>query len=356
MASNVPRKGALGYNVKELWEAGIGSVPTTFVQSASAQQAFTPHDDETHAADSIPVIDLSGLQEGDPTRRAATLAAIASACQEWGFFQVVNYGMSPALVKKMHKLGREFFDLSTEEKEVLAKDPKNPVGNGYGRQFLSSTNSTEDWQDVFFHYLLPLTHKHIDSWPNKPIAYRETMEEYGEGVLKLTDMLLDVFGELLGLKTGYLQETFGDTMLNARLNFYAACPEPSRVLGLRAHSDPNVMTVLVQDHVGGLQVKKGQHWVNVTPIDGALVVNLADQIQIVSNGKFQSVEHRVVTNQGDARLSIAMFRHASGDANIGPAPELVDALHPALYPTTNYTTYRASFHRKGHNGKVLPAQ
>lgn len=78
--------------------------------------------------------------------------------------------------------------------------------------------------------------------------------------------------------------------------------------------------------------------------------------QIVSNGKFQSVEHRVVTNQGDARLSIAMFRHASGDANIGPAPELVDALHPALYPTTNYTTYRASFHRKGHNGKVLPAQ
>lgn len=50
------------------------------------------------------------------------------------------------------------------------------------------------------------------------------MEEYGAEVLKLTDRLLDVFGELLGLKTGYLQESFGDTMLNVRLNFYAACP------------------------------------------------------------------------------------------------------------------------------------
>jgi len=75
----------------------------------------------------------------------------------------------------------------------------------------------------------------------------------------------------------------------------------------------------------------------------------------VSNGKFQSVEHRVVTNQDSSRLSIAMFRHPSGDANIGPALELVDALHPALYPTTNYATYRASFHHKGQNGKVLLA-
>jgi len=76
----------------------------------------------------------------------------------------------------------------------------------------------------------------------------------------------------------------------------------------------------------------------------------------VSNGKFQSVEHRVVVNQDVARLSIAMFRHPSGDANIGPIAELVDVLHPALYPTIDYATYRASFHYKGQNGKVLPTQ
>lgn len=112
------------------------------------------------------------------------------------------------------------------------------------------------------------------------------MEEYGDQVLKLTDRLLNIFGELLGLKPGYLQEHFGDTMLNVRLNFYAACPEPKRVLGLRAHSDPNVMTILVQDQVGGLQVKKGDEWVNVTPTPGALVVNLGDQMQVKTNTEF----------------------------------------------------------------------
>lgn len=119
------------------------------------------------------------------------------------------------------------------------------------------------------------------------------MEEYGAEVLKLTDRLLDVFGELLGLKTGYLQESFGDTMLNVRLNFYAACPEPKRVLGLRAHSDPNVISVLIQDQVGGLQVKKGNQWVNVTPIPGALVVNLGDSIQVIQLTTTLLILHRL---------------------------------------------------------------
>jgi hypothetical protein len=74
----------------------------------------------------------------------------------------------------MHKLALEFFDLPQEEKEALARDPKNPISNGYGRQFLTSVNSTEDWQDIFFHYLLPLSIKQKDSWPLKPAAYRYT--------------------------------------------------------------------------------------------------------------------------------------------------------------------------------------
>ena len=82
----LPRMGVMGYNVKELSDGGIASVPTKFVQTSSAQEAFIPHN-RTHEG-AIPVIDLSGLQ-GDQPRRDATLAAIASACEEWGFFQVI---------------------------------------------------------------------------------------------------------------------------------------------------------------------------------------------------------------------------------------------------------------------------
>lgn len=89
---NLPRMGKLGYNVKDLSESGITSVPAKFVQSATAQEAFTPYNESPKAT--IPIIDLAGLQ--DESRRGATLAAIASACQEWGFFQVT---MTPLTIR-----------------------------------------------------------------------------------------------------------------------------------------------------------------------------------------------------------------------------------------------------------------
>jgi 2'-deoxymugineic-acid 2'-dioxygenase/mugineic-acid 3-dioxygenase len=76
-------------------------------------------------------------------------------------------------------------------------------------------------------------------------------------------------------------------------------------------------------------------------------------LKVVSNGRFQSVEHRVVTNTSAARLSVTTFLHPDADVMLGPALDLVDASHPPLYPTTKYSDYRRAFHRKGLNGKVL---
>jgi isopenicillin N synthase-like dioxygenase len=76
----------------------------------------------------------------------------------------------------------------------------------------------------------------------------------------------------------------------------------------------------------------------------------------VSNARFQSVEHRAVTNQGSARLSMTLFRHPSLDVVIGPAPELVDENHPAQYPAMNYGAYRAAFHNKATFGKHLDTE
>jgi isopenicillin N synthase-like dioxygenase len=109
---------------------------------------------------------------------------------------------------------------------------------------------------------------------------REVMERYEEEVFQLTERLLDLFCEILGLKAGYLSDVFGEPMMMVRQNFYPPCPRPELVLGLRPHSDPNVMTLLFQDKVAGLQVKNGGRWVSVNPVAGALVVNLGDQMQV----------------------------------------------------------------------------
>lgn len=108
------------------------------------------------------------------------------------------------------------------------------------------------------------------------------MERYEEEVFQLTERLLDLFCEILGLKAGYLRDVFGEAMTNVRQNFYPPCPRPELVMGLRPHSDPNVMTLLFQGKVAGLQVNNGGRWVSVNPVTGALVVNLGDQMQVSS--------------------------------------------------------------------------
>jgi isopenicillin N synthase-like dioxygenase len=91
--------------------------------------------------------------------------------------------------------------------------------------------------------------------------------------------MLEIFSTLLGLWK-YLEERFGNPIINTRTNFYPPCPQPHLVLGLAAHSDPNSMTLLFQDDTGGLQVKKGNHWVGVAPLPNALIINVGDEIQV----------------------------------------------------------------------------
>jgi isopenicillin N synthase-like dioxygenase len=87
----------------------------------------------------------------------------------------------------------------------------------------------------------------------------------------------------LGLDPTRLQDAFGGTDVGAclRVNFYPKCPQPELTLGLSSHSDPGGMTVLlVDDHVKGLQVKKGLEWVTVDPVRDAFIINVGDQIQV----------------------------------------------------------------------------
>ncbi|RWR75066.1 2-oxoglutarate-dependent dioxygenase [Cinnamomum micranthum f. kanehirae] len=120
------------------------------------------------------------------------------------------------------------------------------------------------------------------------------------------------------------------TCLESRLlvaHYYPYCPQPDLTLGIGSHMDPGVLTVVLQDQVGGLQVKHGEEWVEVKPIHGAIVVNIGDLLQMMSNDEYKSVEHRVLANPfREPRISIGVFFNPSkrGDADyFGPVPELL---------------------------------
>ncbi|KAJ4772154.1 2-oxoglutarate (2OG) and Fe(II)-dependent oxygenase superfamily protein [Rhynchospora pubera] len=328
----------------------ITEIPSKYIKPPIDRPSLDSfHNSETDLY--IPVIDISPLINGSD-RTDEAMHAISHACKEWGFFQVVNHGVAPDLVQKLRAAWREFFYSPMEAKKAYANDPK--TYEGYGSRVGVDKEAILDWGDYFFLYLLPESTKNLNKWPELPPNLREITEEYGEKVMKLSKMLIKAISTSLGLDENYMLRAFGGDNIagTLRVNYYPKCPQPELTLGLSPHSDPGLITVLLADeHVKGCQVKKGDLWVDIKPKTGAFIVNIADQIQVLTNAIYKSVEHRVLANAESERFSFAFFCNPKGDMAIGSAPELVSPLSKPLYEPITFNEYRLYVRNKGPLGK-----
>ncbi|CAL4922169.1 unnamed protein product [Urochloa decumbens] len=297
----------------------------------------------------IPVVDLS-MPDAD-----ATSQAVAAACREWGFFQAVNHGVRPELLRGARAAWRGFFRQPAEVRERYANSPA--TYEGYGSRLGTAKGGPLDWGDYYFLHVLPASLKSHDKWPSLPASLRETTEEYSEEVVQLGRRVMRLLSSGLGLEAGRLQAAFGGVGGEGacmRVNFYPRCPQPELTLGVAAHSDPGGMTMLlVDDHVRGLQVRNpAGEWITVDPVPDAFIVNVGDQIQVLSNAAYKSVEHRVTVSAAEDRLSMAFFYNPRSDLPIAPMPELVTPARPALYPEMTFDQYRVFIRQRGLAGKA----
>jgi len=295
---------------------------------------------------SIPVIDLKDL---DGPNRTTLVHQIRRACEEDGFFQIVNHGVPKNVMQSMMGIAKEFFEMPIEDRACLySEDTKQPV------RLSTSFNISEDkvlkWMDYLTHPCHPLEEV-IGSWPEKPAAYRDIAGKYACEVRALILRLLAAISEALGQDSDYLNKILGNHTQVMYINYYPSCPNPDLTLGSGSHTDATALTVLMQNDVSGLQVIKNGKWVAVEPIANAFVVNLGDQLQVVSNGIFRSVQHRAVTNMQSARISIPTFYLPGDDAFIAPATSMVDEQHPDVYRGYKFEEFWEDFWKEGSKGK-----
>ncbi|XP_057832896.2 oxoglutarate-dependent flavonoid 7-O-demethylase 1 [Cryptomeria japonica] len=327
--------------VQTLHENQLKEVPARYI--LPSDQRPVP---AIEAPQSIPVIDLAA-------HHSEIVTQIAKASEDWGFFQVINHGIDLSLLERIKRVSQEFFDLPLEEKRKQCPvRPGTRMLEGYGRFFDISDDTVLDWVDALVHYVYPPSVMAVEHWPKTPHTYRETYEKYGEEVLNLTDKLLGFLSEGLGLDSDYVQTLIKESLLQLRINYYPPCPQPDLVNGLRPHSDGSVLTVLLDDQVEGLQVRKGEEWFTISPVPGSLIVNVGDLLQIVSNGKYKSAEHRAVVNTNQYRMSVVLFLLAEDGVSIAPAPELIDESHPRLYQSTISEEYGITYMSNAHRGKA----
>ncbi|XP_065851823.1 jasmonate-induced oxygenase 2-like [Euphorbia lathyris] len=334
--------------VQSLAESGIKQIPERYIKPvAHRYRAFK------NKKMNIPVINLENAFSEDEGVREETLQSISKASREWGFFQIVNHGVRPELLKSIRQVWRDFFNLPLESKQLYANSPC--TYEGYGSRLGVEKGAILDWSDYFFLNSIP-------SQNNCPSSCRGLVAEYGEQLVQLGGKLMRIFSNDLGLDENHLLKAFGgdDDDIGAclRVNFYPKCPQPDLTLGLSPHSDPGGITILLPDHeVSGLQVRvpgEGEdNWLTVKPLPNAFIINIGDQMQVLTNSIYKSVEHRVIVNSKKDRLSLAMFYNPRSDLIIQPCQQFVTKETPALYQPMTFHNYRTYIRTKGPSAKKL---
>ncbi|KAF4376427.1 hypothetical protein G4B88_000115 [Cannabis sativa] len=299
--------------------------PIDFISMTKVPESHTwvLHPCDENLLESIPTIDLL-----DPN----AISLIRHACEKWGIFHVINHGVSSQLLDEVELQTRGLFSLPFDQK-LQAFRSANSI-SGYGTCRRSCLHPKRMWSEG-----------------DVMVMYRNEMN-------KLAETLLDLMFGSLGLtqedtkqvkpKTG-LKNPYGPLQLNS----YPICPDPTKAMGLAAHTDTSLLTLLYQSNTPtSLQIfKEGIGWVPVHPLNGALIVNLGDLMQILSNGRFKSVLHRAVVNNTHHRISVANFYGPPNDVKLSPLIQLGNLDHLPLYRSVTWKEYLEI--KAKHNTKAL---
>ncbi|KAL3751190.1 hypothetical protein ACJRO7_012071 [Eucalyptus globulus] len=330
--------------VKGLVDSGLTSLPPLFIHPPETLSTLKP---TRPRPDSIPTIDLSCC---DSFRRPSVIAEVGRAARELGFFQVVNHSVPTELLDCMIAAVKAFHEQPMEAKARIYRREMET-----GVSFFSNVDlfhsKAASWRDMLQIMLRPK----LADMEEIPEVCKNEVLEWNQQVQWLGSLLLGLLSEGLGLSAGKLQEL---TCLEKRVivgHYYPYCLHPDLTVGLTSQTDPGVITLLLQDQIGGSQVKHGDEWVDVAPVPGALVVNIGDILQIMSNDEYKSVDHRVLANPSrEPRVSIAVFCNPSNHKNeFGPFPELVSSDKPAAFRQFTLSEYMRRFFTKELDGKSL---
>ncbi|XP_071735593.1 gibberellin 20-oxidase-like protein [Rutidosis leptorrhynchoides] len=253
----------------------------------------------------LPVFDVS------KPLTSSCLSLLSLACKEWGFFHIVNHGISKDLYKKLHYLSNKLFDLPHEQK--LKVGPSSNIKT-YTPHFIASPffESIRVSGPDFFASAQSSAQVLLNQSKSE---FSEVLREYGSIMKSLSNkivkMLLMCLGDDFEKK---FESEFCGCEGYLRINNYSPPQDieinGKEVEGLGMHTDMSCITIVYQDElIGGLQVRSKQgKWMDIEPCGETLVVNIGDLMQAWSNGKLRSSEHRVVLKEPNKnRFSLAFF-------------------------------------------------
>jgi len=296
----------------------------------------------------IPQLDLSQFDAAGASR-VAFLEELRVAARDVGFFYLGGHGIAPKLLDDLLESARRFFALPAAEK-LAVEMVRSPHFRGYNRVARELTRGTPDWREqIDIGAERPALPRGADTpawarlqgpnqWPAALPELRPIVVGWQNAALEVSHRLLSAFSLALGQAADALESLYRDEPhYLVKLIRYPGRDATQSDQGVGAHKDSELLTLLLQDSNGGLQVETPRGWIDVTPRPGTLVVNIGELLELASNGYLRATLHRVVTPPaGVERISAAFFLGARLDATVRllqlPAPLAAQARGPDSDP------------------------
>ncbi|GLT62258.1 hypothetical protein SLA2020_349080 [Shorea laevis] len=173
--------------VQELAKESLTAIPPRYIRTDQEQAIFS----DTGSVPEILVINMLSLLSDGLMEAETELVKLDSACREWGFFQLVNHGVSSSLLEKIKREVQDFFNLPMEEKKKYWQYPGEL--EGFGQNFVFAKEQKLDWADLFVMFTQPVHFRKPHLFPKLPPPFRESLELYS---LELKNLAMAIFKKL----------------------------------------------------------------------------------------------------------------------------------------------------------------
>lgn len=273
-------------------------------------------------AETIPVIDLGPSFTDDLAAKKAVAWEIHKTARDTGFFYISNHGVPQDVMDAQLDLAREFFALPMEDKLKIDAS-KSDCTRGYealGLQTLDDGSPPDLKEGFVIGNDLGPDHPYVcdgvpncgaNQWPERPVGFRQRFESYVEEMFRVGKHLTSLLALSLDLPEDYFAEGMKEPLFNGRLLKYGPQPDDAAFnqMGAGAHTDWGMITILMQDDVGGLEVENAAgEWIAAPPIPGTFIINLGELVRVMTNGLYHANMHRVLNNHsGRDRFSVPFF-------------------------------------------------
>ena len=267
----------------------------------------------------IPVIDFAPLIVNNDIEEVSK--QLMSAARNTGFFYIKNHGIDQRLIDNALNASKEFFRLPAEDKSRVAVNTSQRGWLAPGMATLEGAK-THDLKEIFFtgpeHWSPALLEKKAqipliadNIWPEFFPALKENVLPYYDAVCQLGHQVLKAIAVGMGEEADFFAKRYTSPLGRGQLVYYprsSNADEAEERFGAAAHTDFGVITLLLQDDNGGLQVlNKQDEWVEAQPIEGTFVCNIGDLLHRWTNDHLSSNLHRVINRSGNERFSMPIF-------------------------------------------------